>query len=163
MGRWPRLAARLPSHAGALVLGGTLGWLIHRPTHDVSLTAPPSSPGDHVTLLAEAAVTASRDISPSDAPAAVTALPPRASVVHQVSAPERRAAEPSDDARLLDQAQAALNAGDAHAALAALSRRDGHFGGGPGASVRQRLLVRACALAAGRAEPACAGAAPAPP
>ena len=97
-------------------------------------------------------------LAPPEAPKAATAIRPLPAVAHPLSAPERRAPDPSDDEHLLDQAQAALNAGDAHAVLAALSKRDGHFGGGPSASVRQRLLVRACALAGARTDPECAGA-----
>lgn len=159
--RWARLAANLPSHAGVLVLGGVLGWLIHGPRKELSPTTLPSSPGDSAAFVAEATAPASRAISPAEAPAATTAIRLLPPVAHQLGAPERRAPDPSEDEHLLDQAQAALNAGDVHAALAALSKRDGHFGGGPSASVRQRLLVRACALAGARADPGCAGAAPA--
>jgi RNA polymerase sigma factor (sigma-70 family) len=163
MDRWARLAAGLPSHAGVLVLGGILGWLIHGPPKEMSLATLPFSPGNTTALVTEATAPASRETSPSEAPATATAIRPLPPVAHQLSAPERRALDPSEDEHLLDQAQAALNAGDAHAALAALSKRDGHFGGGPSASVRQRLLKRACALAGARADPGCVGAAPAAP
>jgi hypothetical protein len=163
LGRWARFSAVLPSHAGVLVLGGILGWLIHRPPGDRSPAPLLSSAGNSAALVAEATVPASREISPPQAPAAVTVFRPLPGVAHPLSAPEHGPTDPSEDEHLLDQAQAALNAGDAHAALAALSKHDGHFGGGPSASVRQRLLVRACALPGAQGAPECAGAAPAAP
>lgn len=162
-GRWARLAAGLPSHAGVLLFGGILGWLIHGPPNEMFPARLPSSPGNAAALVAETTAPASRESSPLEAPATTATTRPIPPVAHPLSAPERRALDPSEDEHLLDQAQAALNAGDVHAALAALSMRDGHFGGGPSASVRQRLLVRACALAGARVDPACGGAAPAAP
>jgi RNA polymerase sigma factor (sigma-70 family) len=159
LSRWGRML----SHAGVLVLGGVLGWLLHGPPNDRSPAPLPSSPGNTSAVVAEATAPATREISPLEAPVATTAIRPLPAVAHPLIAPERKAPDPSEDEHLLDQAQAALNAGDAHAALAALSTRDGHFGGRPSASVRLRLLVRACALAGAAADRECAGAAPAAP
>lgn len=161
--RWAKRAVGLPSHASMLAAGGILGWALHDSPKDLSATAPlPRSRTVESRASAETSP-ASREPAPPEAPAATTAPPqsaPPISIARRSSAPERRSTGTSSgslkDEQLLDQAQAALVAGDAHAALAALAKRDGHFAEGPSASVRQRLLVRACALLGGRAGGPCA-------
>ncbi|MEP7123319.1 MAG: sigma-70 family RNA polymerase sigma factor [Byssovorax sp.] len=160
--RWPLRAAGLPSHAAVLLFGGLVGWALHRPPEDLSPAVLISSPGERAVLAAGVPIPSSHDLPPSEAPAAATAtrlLPPAA---RPLNGSDRKVPGLSDDEHLLDQAQAALNAGDAHAALAALAKRDGHFGSGPAVSIRQRLLLRACALAGAGADPECDGSGAAP-
>ena len=157
--RWSQLAVALPPHAGVLALGGILGWALHGSPKELSST-PPLSPSPALEARAPAETSpASRDTAPAEVPVTSPAAPqsaPPVSVARRSSAPERRSSGALKDGQLLDQAQAALVAGDAHAALAALAKNDGRFAEGPSVSVRQRLLVRACALPDGRAAAQCA-------
>lgn len=152
VGRWAQLAAGLPSNAGLVVVGGVLGWLLRGPTKDVSPAAPLSAPSS----IAVVASVAPEATSPTNVETTASGRKGDQQIAPPHAPPERRSQGALEDEQLLDQAQAALNAGDVHAALAVLSKRNGHFAGGPSASVRQRLLVRACALPGGRAEPECA-------
>ncbi len=71
--------------------------------------------------------------------------------------PRRR---PSGAFALLDQARAAVDAGDAVGALAALAQLARRFPRGPGVAERHHLLRVACAMPAARGAPACAGMSP---
>jgi DNA-directed RNA polymerase specialized sigma24 family protein len=156
VGRWAGLATRLPASAGLFVAGGVAGFLLRGPIGEASPAASLSAPTPIAVLAPETTHPPSSEIPAPDATATTSPLRSSPSGARQSSVSERRSPGATEDEQLLDQAQAALNAGDVHAALAVLSKRAGHFAGGPSASVRQRLLLRACALPGGRAEPECA-------